>query len=69
MPHDQESDNKQCVPQDACCTSQTEANCTPQSTEQKRRELLEKYSYKRNAPPTNPDEVGVCGRTKRRTCC
>ena len=34
--------------------------------EQKKRELLEKYGYKRNAEPA---ETGACGKTRRRTCC
>lgn len=69
MNNDQTSNGDQRGLQDACCTPQTDAGCLPQTDEQKKRELLEKYGYKRNAPPANPGEVGVCGRTKRRTCC
>ena len=58
-------------------TDTTEKNAAPENAspenaamdEQKKRELLEKYGYKRNAEPAEPAETGACGKTRRRTCC
>jgi hypothetical protein len=54
-------------------TDATEKNdASPENAgmdEQKKRELLEKYGYKRNAEPAEPAETGACGKTRRRTCC
>lgn len=50
---------------DQCCPPADDTD----AAEQKRKALLEKYGYKRNAAPAEPDETGACGKTRRRTCC
>ena len=46
-----------------------EATAATDVSEQKRKELLEKYGYKRSAESAEPAETGACGKTRRRTCC
>lgn len=38
-------------------------------SDEKKRELLEKYGYNRNSRPSDAKEGGTCGKTQRRTCC
>lgn len=54
--------------------SQVKANEAGSATkaeddEDKKREILEKYGYKRSSTTTEPSTAGACGKTKRRTCC
>lgn len=54
--------------------SQVKANEAGSATkaeddEEKKREILEKYGYKRSSTATEPSAAGACGKTKRRTCC
>lgn len=52
------------------CDCPQEGEAEQQSlADAKKNEILAKFGYKRSTPPDTGEERGLCGETRRRTCC